>query len=114
MSESKDTVADSVGLTSEHLPSSENKSDSDTELPFKFPPIEGNSSEGAAMHSPLYSPGRMRSSSSEEATLDVKLEPTSGQRNLNYDHNDENDIRNGLLADDHPDDHLFLLSIVRL
>ncbi len=111
MSESKDTVADSVGVTSEHLPSSENKSDSETELPFKFPPSEGNFVEGTTMHSPLYSPGRLRSSSSEEATLDVKLEPMSGQRNSNYDHNDENDIRNGLLADDHPDDHLFSSSL---
>jgi len=58
------------------------------------------------MNSPLYSPRRLRSSSSEEATLDVKLEPTSGQRNSNYDPNDENDIRNGLLRDDHPDDHI--------
>ena len=106
VSESKDTVADPVGLVSDHLPLSENKSDSETELPFKFPPIEGNLTEGATMNSPLYSPARLRSSSSEEATLDVKLEPTSGQRNSNYDPNDENDIRNGLLRDDHPDDHI--------
>jgi hypothetical protein len=106
VSESKDTVVDSVGLISEHLPLSENKSDSETELLFKFPPIEGNLTEGATMNSPLYSPRRLRSSSSEEATLDVKLEPTSGQRNSNYDPNDENDIRNGLLRDDHPDDHI--------
>ena len=39
VAESKDTVADSVGLTSVHLLSSENKSDSETELPFKFPPM---------------------------------------------------------------------------
>ncbi len=62
VSESKDTVADSVGLTSEHLPSSESKSDSETELPFKFPPTGGTSTEGTTMHSPLYSPGRLQSS----------------------------------------------------
>jgi hypothetical protein len=111
VSESKDTVADSAGLTSEHLPSSDSKSDSETELPFKFPPIEGNFTEGAIMHSPLYSPGRQRASSSEEATLDVKQEPTSGQRNSNHDYNDEDDLRNNCLADDHPDDHLFSSSL---
>jgi hypothetical protein len=40
------------------------------------------------MHSPLYSPGRLQSSSSEEATLDVKQKPMSGQGNSDYDTND--------------------------
>jgi hypothetical protein len=51
------------------------------------------------MHSPLYSSGRLNSSSSEEATLDVKQEPSEGQRNSNYDPNDEFDLRNTLLAE---------------
>ncbi len=42
-SESRDTADDSVGLISEHLPPSESKSDSETELPFKFPATEGTS-----------------------------------------------------------------------
>ncbi len=61
--ESKDAVADSAGIISERLPPSESKSDSETELPFKFPATEGTSTEGNSMHSPLYSPGRMNSSS---------------------------------------------------
>jgi hypothetical protein len=84
-SESKDTVDNNAGLNAGHLPPIERKSDSETELPFKFPPTEGTSTEGTSMHSPLYSPGRLQSSSSEEATLDVKQEPTSGQGISDYD-----------------------------
>jgi hypothetical protein len=43
------------------------------------------------MHSPMYSPGPLQLSSSEEATLDVKLEPMSGQGNSDYDPKDTND-----------------------
>jgi hypothetical protein len=35
----------------------------------------------------------------------------SGQRNSNHDPNDEYDLRNGMLAKDHPDDHLFSSSL---
>jgi hypothetical protein len=41
----------------------------------------------------------MNSSSSEEASLDVKQEPSSGQGISNYDPNDEFDLRNNLLAE---------------
>jgi hypothetical protein len=104
-SESKDTVADSAGLIAEHLPPSESKSDSETELPFKFPATEGTSTEANSMHSPLYSSGRPNSSSSEELTLEVKQEPPEGQRNSHYDPNDEFDLRNTLLAEQ-DDNHL--------
>ncbi len=60
------------------------------------------------MHSPFYSPGRLHSSSSEETTLDVNQEPSEGQRNSNYDPNDEFDLRNTLLAEQ--DDNYFLSS----
>jgi hypothetical protein len=53
LSESKDTVDDNAGLNAGHLPPSESKSDSETELPFKFPPAEGTSTEGTSMHSPI-------------------------------------------------------------
>jgi hypothetical protein len=105
-SEFKDTGDNNAGLNAGHLPPSESKSDSETELPFKFPPTEGTSTEGTSMHSPLYSPGRLQSSSSEEATLDVKQEPTSGQGisdddlndpYRNHDPNDPFDIRNSKL-----------------
>ncbi len=39
----------------------------------------------------MYSPGPLQLSSSEEATLDVKLEPMSGQGNSDYDPKDTND-----------------------
>ncbi len=107
-SESKDTVDNNAGLNTGHLPPSESKSDSETELTFKFPPTEGTSTEGTSMHSPLYSPGLLQSSSSEETTLDVKQEPLEGQRNSNYDPNDKFDLRNTLLAEQ--DDNYFLSS----
>ncbi len=44
--------------------------------------------------SPLYSPGRINSSSSEEGSLEVKQEPSEVQGGLNYDPNDEFDLRN--------------------
>jgi hypothetical protein len=81
-SESKDTVTDSAGLNSEHLPPSESKSDSETELPFKFPATEGASTE-VNSNSPLYSPGgRMHSSSFEEESSEVKQESSEGQSSL--------------------------------
>ncbi len=98
-SESKDTVADSAGLISEHLPPSENKSDSETELPFEFPAKEGTSSEGNSDQSPLRPPAQINFSSLEETPPGVKQEPSEGQGNLNYDPNDEFDLRNNLLAD---------------
>jgi hypothetical protein len=104
-SESKETVDNNAGLNTGDLPPSESKSDSETELPFKFPATEGTSTEGNCMHSPLYSPTRLNSSSSEETTLDVKQEPSEGQRNSYYDPNDEFDLRNTLLAEQ--DDNFF-------
>jgi hypothetical protein len=89
--ESIDTVDNNAGLNAGHLPPSESKSDSETELPFKFPAAEGTegtSTEATSMHSPLYSPGRLNSSSSEETTLEVKQEPSSGQGISDYDLND--------------------------
>jgi hypothetical protein len=56
----------------------------------------------------------MNSSSSDEASTEVKQEEFEGQRNPNYDPNDEDDLRNGLLADDHQDDHLFSSSLSKL
>jgi hypothetical protein len=107
LSESKDTVDSNAGLNAGHLPSSESKSDSEIELPFKFPPAEATSTEGTSMHSPIYSPGPLQSSSSEETTLEVKQEPTSGQGSdydtneldpyRNHDPNDPFDIRNSAL-----------------
>jgi hypothetical protein len=108
-SESKDTVTDSVGLTSEHLPPSEDKSDSETELPFQFPAKDTTSAEGKSAQSPLHPPARMSSSSSDEASTEVKQELSEGHRNLNYDPNDENDLRNNLLAEQ--DDHFFSSSL---
>jgi hypothetical protein len=108
--ESKDTVADSVGLTSEHLPSSEAKSDSETELLFQFPAKDSTSAEGKSAQLPLHPPAQMSSSSSsDEATTEVKQEPSEGQSHLNYDPNDESDLHN-ILADHH-DDHLFSSSL---
>jgi hypothetical protein len=106
LSESRVTVDNNAGLNAEHLPPSESKSDSEIELPFKFPPAEGTSTEGNSMHSPLYSPGPLQSSSSEEATLNVKQEPSEGQRNSNSVFSDDDNLRSTLL-DDHPDGHLF-------
>jgi hypothetical protein len=77
-SDSKDTV-DNVGLNAGHLPLSESKFDSEIELPFEFPPVEGTSYEATSMHSASHSPGPLPSSSSEEATPEVKQEPNSGQ-----------------------------------
>jgi hypothetical protein len=51
----------------------------------------------------------MSSSSSEETPTEVKQEPSEGQRNLNYDPNDEYDLRNNLLADQ--DDNFFSSSL---
>ncbi len=70
--ESKDTVADPVGVTSECLPSSEDNSDSETELPFQFPAKVTTSAEEKYAQSPLHPPARMSSSSSDEATTEVK------------------------------------------
>ena len=103
-SDSKDTVDDNAGLNAGHLPSSECKSDSEIELPFEFPPAEETSTEATSMQSASYSPGPLRSSSSEEATPEVKREPNSGQGSdcvdfdpNSYDPNDPFDIRNGPL-----------------
>ena len=103
-SNSKDTVDDNAGLNAGHLPSSECKSDSEIELPFEFPPAEETSTEATSMQSASYSPGPLRSSSSEEATPEVKREPNSGQGSdcvdfdpNSYDPNDPFDIRNGPL-----------------
>ncbi len=96
-SKSKDTVTDSAGLNSEHLPPSESKSDSETELPFKFPAKEGTFCEENSGHSPLYSSGRMNSSSCEEGSFEVKQEPSEGRGALNCDPNDELDLRNTAL-----------------
>ncbi len=105
LSEPKDAVDDNAGLNAGHLPPSVSKSDSEAELPFKFPLAEGTSTEGTSM-SPLYSPGPLQSSSSEETTPEVKQEPTSGlgvsDHDLNdahyphrdHDLNDSFDIRN--------------------
>jgi hypothetical protein len=87
--ESKDTVADSVGLTSEHLPSSEAKTDSETALLFQFPVEDSTSATGKSAQSPLHPPARMSSSSSDEASTEVKHEHLEGQRNPHYDPNDE-------------------------
>ncbi len=89
MPESKDTVADSVGLTSEHLPSSEAKTDSETALLFQFPVEDSTSATGKSAQSPLHPPARMSSSSSDEASTEVKHEHLEGQRNPHYDPNDE-------------------------
>ncbi len=78
-SDSKDTVDNNAVLSAGRLPLSESKWDSEIELPFKFPPAEETSTEATSMHSPNFSPGPLRSSSSEEATPEVKQEPNSGQ-----------------------------------
>ncbi len=52
-SESKDTVVDFAGISSEHLPQSESKSESETELLFEFPAEGGISCGGNPNHSPL-------------------------------------------------------------
>ncbi len=73
----------------------------DLSFPYASP------TEGISMHSPIYSPGPLQSSSSEETTLEVKQEPTSGQGSeydtneldpyRNHDPNDPFDIRNSAL-----------------
>jgi hypothetical protein len=98
--ESKNSFVNSGGVAPESLiPSREAKSDAESEINLFTFPQEGDTLVCADPgHSPLLSPARMNSSSSDHENQDVKQEPHEGPYVL--DPNDEFDLRNGVLKSD--------------
>jgi hypothetical protein len=96
--ESKNSFVNSESVESESLlPTSEAKTDTESDINlFAFPEVGGMTVGATSGHSSLPPPARMNSSSSDLENQDVKQEPLEGP-NAPLDLNDEFDLRNGIL-----------------